>query len=349
MTVGQGALIGALSYVSVGRETTYGTYNTCTAGLEPISFSVKMMKETKILEEITTTRTYGNYIQAGRKLEGGVDFYYSPTNLAANYILHNAMGGGAVTSATATGDTVGSGTFTHTFAINNFDTTYSSLCMNVRKGDSTAGKVYEYSGLRVNDFAMSAELDDALKVSVSLIGKDASITSNDVQSASALTGQTRLSFIGGRFSVEGTFASLTSTSFWHVQSLEFSIKNNLKGDEDARRLGTDTIVVLPPGVAEFELKCSIRFDTTTAYTAMMNGTELAGEFYFEGNTMSGSTLKESVKFKFPKLVISDAGDPEIGGPDEVLKSEVTFAVLKDNSTTTGYAVKALVTNKTTSF
>jgi hypothetical protein len=32
-----------------------------------------------------------------------------------------------------------------------------------------------------------------------------------------------------------------------------------------------------------------------------------------------------------------------------LKSEVTFAVLRDNSSATGYAVKALVNNLTSSF
>lgn len=351
MAVGQGALMSGFSYHAVGRETTYGTYNTCTAGLEVISGSMKLMKETKILEEVSGSRTYANFIQLGRVVEGDLEFYFSTQNLAATYLLHNAFGGGAVVSATATGETASGTAFTHTMSLNNFDTTYSSLCLNVRKGDSASAKVFQYNGVRVNEVVFAAELDEALKVSVNVIGKDATLTSNDVSSAiaSSLLNGTRLAFSGGRFSVESSFASLTSTSFWHVQNMEFSIANNLKADEDSRRLGTDTIDVLPPGIAVINLKCSIRFDTSTAYDAMVNGTQLSAEFEFLGNTMTSSAIKEGIKIQFPKLIVMDAGDPEIGGPDEVLKSEVTFAVLRDSTSATGYAVRALVTNKTSSY
>ena len=141
---------------------------------------------------------------------------------------------------------------------------------------------------------------------------------------------------------------VTSSSFWYVQSMEFKISNNLNSDSTARRIGSDTIDVLPPGLAQFELKATIRFDTTTAYDAMMAGTRLAAEFFCDGVTMTGSKLKSSIKLTMPYVVITDAGDPEIGGPNEVLTSEVTFAVLRD-PTTSGYAVKAVVINDTSSY
>lgn len=348
MSVGQGALVGNLSYVAIGRETTYGTYSTCTAGMNVLSATLKMMKETKILEEIQTSRTNSNFIQLGRTLEASLEGYFSPRNAACNYLLQNAFGGGAVTSATATGDTIGAAVFQHTVDINNFLTTYSSLCINSRKGDATSGKIFEYSGLRVNELTLNAELDEALMMSVSMVGKDATITSNDVSSSLTTATQVPLSFVNGRFSVETTAGSLTSTSFWHVQSMEFKVSNNLNSDSSSRRIGSDTLAVLPAGLAQFELKATLRFDTTTAYDAMMAGTRLAAEFFFEGSTMSGSKLKESIKLTMPYVVISDAGDPEIGGPNEVLTSEVSFAILRD-PTTSGYAVKAVVINDTSSY
>lgn len=348
MAVGQNALMGHASYIAVGREVTYGTYVTATAGLNFLSSSLKIMKETKILEEIQTSRTNSNFIQLGRVIEGDVEFYFSPRSLASNYLLQNAFGGGPITSATATGETVGGGAFTHTLNIANFDATYSSLSINHRKGDSASAKCFEYSGLRVNEFSFSAEIDEPLISTVSLVGKDVSLTTSDVSATLTTSAQVPLSFVNGRFSVETALASLTTTSFWHVQSFEFKIANNLNSDSGSRRIGSDTLQVLPAGLANFELTCTIRFDTSTAYDAMLAGTRLVGEFEFLGDTMTGSTAREGIKITMPNLRITDAGDPEVGGPGEALSSNVVFAVLRD-PTASGYAVRALVTNNTSSY
>lgn len=349
MAVGQGVLVGNLSYLSFGREITYGAYVTGTAALNFMSASLKMTKETKILEEIQTSRTNSNSIGLGRSVEGEVEYIFSPMNLACNYLLQNAFGGGPVTTATATGETVGGLGFQHTIDIANFAATYSSLSCNMRKGQATDGKVFEYCGLRVNELTMKAELDEPLVMSVSMIGKDASITSNDISSSIvSTTNQQPLSFVNGRFSVENSPGSLTSTSFWHVQSFEFKLSNNLNADSGARRIGSDTLQVLPAGMAQFELKATMRFDTTTAYAAMVAGTRLAGEFEFKGDTMTGSAIQQGLKVTMPYLIITDAGDPEVGGPGDQLTSEVTFAVLRD-PTAAGYAVKAVVTNLTSTY
>ena len=130
--------------------------------------------------------------------------------------------------------------------------------------------------------------------------------------------------------------------------MEFVMTNNLLSDSASRRIGSDTLQVLPAGLATFELKATIRFDTTTAFDAMMNNTRLFGEFEFLGDTMSGSALREGIKITMPHLRITDAGDPEISGPNEMLTSEVTFAVPRD-PTASGYAVRAVVTNNTSSY
>lgn len=349
MAVGEGVLVGNLSYIGVGRESTYGTYVTGTAALNFLSASLKTTKEHKVLEEIQTSRTNSNSIGLGRSIEGDIEFYFSPMNLASNYILQNAFGGGPVTSATATGETIGGLGFTHTIDIANFSATYSSLSINMRKGQATDGKVFQFNGLRVNELSLKAELDEALIMSASMIGKDSSITSNDISgSLVSTTNQVPLSFVNGRFSVETATGSLTTTSFWHVQGFEFSLSNNLNADSSARRIGSDVLQVLPAGMAQMELKATIRFDTTTAYDAMLAGTRLAAEFEFLGNTMTGSAVREGIKMTLPYVVIKEAGDPEIGGPGEQLSSEVSFIVLRD-PTASGYAVKARVTNLTSTY
>lgn len=350
MSVGDSVLVGNLSYIAVGREITYGTYVTATAGINFLSASMKAVKETKILEEIQTSRTNSNSIQLGKTVEGDIEMYYSPRNLGVNYLLQNAFGGGPVTTATATGETVGGLAFQHQIDIANFLTTYSSLTMNIRKGQATTGKIFEYSGIRVNELTLKADIDEPLLMSVSLIAKDVTLSANDVSSKlDTITSlQVPLSFVSGRFSVETTVAGLTSTSYWQVQSFEFKISNNLNSDSASRRIGSDVLSVLPAGLAQFALSAQIRFDTTTAFDAMMAGTRLAAEFYFEGATMTGSAVKESIKVTMPYVMVSDAGDPEISSAQDPLTSQVTFAVLRD-PTTSGYAVRAVVTNLTSTY
>ena len=93
----------------------------------------------------------------------------------------------------------------------------------------------------------------------------------------------------------------------------------------------------------------MRFDTLTAYNAMLNETQLSAQLSFQGPTITGSSLRQEIKINMPRIYINDAGDPEVGGPDEILKAEVSCTVLRDDTTSTGYAVQALVKNKTASY
>lgn len=348
MADGQNANVGLFSYLAIGRETTFKTYNTCTAGLLFLSHSMKTMQETKILEHISTSRTYADRVALGKTVEGDVEFYVAADSDACQYMLQNAMGGGTISTATATGDTTGGGVLEHTYSVNNFDTTYSSLCLNSKKGDNTHGKIWEYSGVRVGEMTLSGEVDEALMASMSLVGCDSTTTANSLTALFPNVTQTALNFTNMRLSVETTFASLTASSFWHVQSFEWGINNNLKSDSDSRRIGSALLDVLPPGVAAFTFNFSMRFDTLTAYNAMLNETQLAAQLAFQGATYSGSTIRREIAIDMPRIFISDAGDPEIGGPDEILKAEVTAVVLRDQ-TTGGYAARMRVRNKTTSY
>jgi len=344
MAVGQGSLISPLSYLGLGRETTYGTVTTCTAALNFVSASLKTLKETKILEQVETSRTYSKRIGLGKVIEGEMEFYVDANNTAFAYLMENAFGG-AITSATANG-----AAFTHTFQIGNVaDLSYTSLCINSRKGESSGGMVFEYSGARVNEFNFSSELDEALKCTSALIIKDSTMTSNDV--ASALTGRQTscLNFDNGRLSIESTVAALTTTSFWHIQSVEFGLSNNLKGDSESRRIGSDTLQVLPTGMANITLNFTMRFDTTTAYDAMLAETKLSAQIEFLGDTLTGSTDREGLRMDFPEIYISDAGDPAIGGPDEIISAEITCMVLRDDSSASGYALQSVLTNLVSSY
>lgn len=344
MAVGSGAITSFDSYLAVGKETTYGTAVTTTAGIPFISSSLKTLQEGKILEQIETSRVYSQQIRMGKVIEGEVEGYFYPALTGCAYLLQSGFGMPVVTSATATGETTGGGGFTHTFLLGQYVGTYSSLSLNNRKGDSASAKVFKYTGMKVNELTFSAELDEALKYTVSLVGKDSTSGATDISSAITLSAMSPLSFVNGRISVEGSVGSLTSASYWHVQSVSFGVNNNLKSDAESRRIGSDTLDVLPVGIANLPLTLTMRYDTTTAYDAMLANSTFSVELEFLGPTITGSVARQGIKFIYPVVKINDAGDPEIGGPDEILSSEVVCNVLRDASSAGGYAIRAELTN-----
>lgn len=348
MPVGQGALIGGLSYIALGREVTFGTYSTCTALLPCLSFSLALKTEDKILEQIERSRTYSQHTEQVEKVDGDVSFYFQPQLDACAFMLQNAFVG-TVTSATATGETAGGLAFTHTFNIGDDYQSYPSLCINARKGPSTGGKIFEYAGVRVGEVMFAAEINEPLKCNVGLVALSGTVTANTVLTTTMQTATSALSFVDGRFSVETSFASCTSTSFWHVQSVEFGWNNNLKSDLAAGRIGSKTLTVLPAGMAVFTLRAKIRFDTTTAWDAMRAGTKLAAQLEFLGPTCTTSSIRQGLKVNFPVVYVHMAGEPTIGGPNEMLTSDVEFHVLRQDDTTTGFAAQALLTNNKSSY
>lgn len=347
MAVGDSALLAGLSYLGIGRETALGVFNTALAGLDFMSHSIKTQKDSKILEQIERSRTLSKRLHLSKQIGGEISWLFRPMETADCYLLQNAFGGAVVSSATVTGETTGGGAKDHVITLGNFNLTYSSLCINTRRGGSTNGKITQYHGVRVNEFTLSGGVDEAVMCSVSVICKDSTSVSSDVETQFTSSSNPILSFVDARFSIEPSFASLTSSSFWHVQNFEFKLKNNLKSGNEARRIGSDTLVVLPPGIQSYELSADIRFDTTTAFDAMIAATKLAGEIECLGPTISGSVARQGLLIEFQKLYVKDAGDPEISGPDGILTSKVTFDVLRDESAS-GYAVRATVTNNMTS-
>lgn len=339
MAVGQGALVSGFSYVALSKEATFGTYATCTSAIEFNSFKMTTTKERKILEQVSLKRFQAKSIGLGKKTEGEIEFYFVPDLTSSGLIIQNAFGG-SLTTATVTAAT----SFTHTYAVGNMDASCPSLSINCRYGDSSAAKIFNYAGVRVNELGFKAEIDDALICTAGLITLSATNTGTDVSSALTVSTANPLSFVGGRVSVEGTLASLTSSTFWHVQSVEYKHSNNLKADNDCRRIGSDELQAIVLGQASAELTVTLRFDTLTAYNAMMAQTQFAAEFEFTGETIAASTLPKSLKLQFPKVFIKSAPEPEIGGPDEVLKTTVVFDVMRDDSSAGGYAVQAILTN-----
>ncbi len=351
LTLGADKIMALESYVGIGAESTWGTYATSTAQLLFESASLTKKRTSKVIEEIVSnsSRTYQSRVNLGIMVDGEISFNYRADCDACNLFLINGLGG-AVASATISA----AASYLHTIDIGDMDfntnsssSTIKGLSLNMRKGDGNTGKVFEYHGLRVNELMFNAEIDETLKVNAGLIGKDSTQNSNDISANLTCPDENPLIFTDGRISVELTTTSLLTTASWHVQSAEWGITNNLKGDTESRRIGSETLDVLPPSVANLTLNVNMRFDTVTAYNAFMDGTKYSAEIEFTGATLAGSTLQRYVNFRMPKLYIREGAEPEIGGPDEILTTNIVFDVLCDSCS--GYSMQAKVQNGTENY
>ena len=350
ISIGSSQIMAMNSYCGLGKETSWGTGVTCTNQLFFESASITKKQNSKILEEIVrgSSRAYTDRVLTSVMVDGELTGNFRADEDSCILLLGNALGG-AITSSTVSAASC----FLHTINIgdmqNNTNTAgaaFQGISINLKKG-GTDGKVFEYIGCRVNELMFTAEIDEPLKFSATLIGKDATLTTNDISSVMTNTTCDPLMFSGGRISIELTTTSLATAASWHVQSIEFGISNNLKSDTEAREIGSDTLSILPPGVANITLNCSMRFDTTTAWSAMMAGTKYSAQLEFVGATISGAGSKQYLQLNFPKIYIREGAEPEIGGPDEILKTDLVFDVLCDS--VTGYAMNALVQNGTASY
>ena len=127
-----------------------------------------------------------------------------------------------------------------------------------------------------------------------------------------------------------------------------TINNNLESGAPARELGSNVLTVLPAKRREIEFKITQRFDTSTTFDRFIQATQGAAELFFSGESITAEHNHE-MTIRMPKL-FNNTPEPELGGPDEILSSEITFDVLNnDPNTTTGRAIGLTVQNATISY
>ena len=325
------------SYVAVGKETTYGTYASATTAIEALSCSFKTERKSEKLETMFKSRGYAKRVLLDKMVAGSLDMFLHPDESAL--ILANALGGAVVSTASGTA-------YNHSMSAGNFDTSTAilGLSFNVRKGDE---HVMRYSGGKVNSLKISGKVGEVVKMSADIIFKDSTTLSDDISTSLSVTSIAPFTFVDGVFRYTNAEASLTSTVEEKIQGFELTISNGLK-PEDGRELGSAVLSVLPATRRTIELKITQRFDTTTTLDRHLQATIGAAELLFTGESITSEHGYE-MRFRFPKLYQNTA-DPELGGPEDILKSEISYDVVLDNpNTTTGRDIGVTVVNTRASY
>lgn len=339
MAVGDSAESSIRSYIAYGKETTYGTYASATTSIEALSCSFRTDIDSIKLESFgTTSRNFTKRVQTDKKVGGTLEQYLHP--IESVLLFSNALGGPLVTTSLTSAAT-------HSLSSGNFDTSTAilGLSFNERKG-SNSNHVFRYSGGRVNSLAISAEVGQPVKLSAEIMFMDSTLGSDDISATLSISSVAPFIYHQGVYRYQATEAAAqTTTAEERIQSFEMTINNNL---EEGRELGRQTLRTLPPKRQDIELTINQRWDTTTTYNRFIQATQGSIEFVFTGQSISAEH-NNKLTIRLPK-VFQNSSDPEIGGPDELLNSEISFDVLNDNpNTTTGKAIGVTFINAITTY
>jgi hypothetical protein len=336
MAQGDSARAVVQSYVTIGREASFGTYQSVTtsmAAIEALSCSFKTDIVSQKIPSLSTNRGPHRRVQLDKNVQGTLEQNLHP--IESVLPMAAALGGGISTAS-------GSGTsYIHTMISGNFDQSISSVCFNLKKAGS--GQTWRYLGGRVNSMKMTANVGEPVKMSYDFVFKDSTALTEDLSGILTMTSVLPLTYVEGVYKYSG--------GAQYIQGFELTVNNNLKSDKDARGLGSRTLNVLPATNRDVEFKIMQRIDTTTAYDTFINATNAAVNIKFTSQNLISASASSNyyVEIDLPK-VYYNSPDAELKGPGDILTAEIPFDVVVDNpNTTTGYDVKVTVKNNVASY
>lgn len=339
MAVGDSAQTAIDSHVAIFAETTFGT-NPNTAGtnstfIEFLSNSFKIETESQKLESLGVRGSLKR-VQLNKNVTGALETHLHPRDSVL--MLANAMGGGINTASLT------AGAFTHSISAGVMDTAPTSIAFNVKKGNQNFG----YLGGRVNQVTITANVGELVTCNYEFVMKDGTIGATDITSSLSITSVLPFTFVNGVYRYQATEAAAdTTTAEEPIQGFELTINNNLKSDADARELGTNLLTVLPPTRKNVEFKINQRFDTTTTFNRFIQATQGSVELKFTGASITAEANYDC-EIRLPK-VFANTPDPEIPGPADIIKSEITYDVVVDTGTASGREIGLTVINDVSAY
>lgn len=345
MTVGAGGQTGVKSYMALFLESSLGSMDfASTTGnaytLEPLSIGFKTEIVSMKLDAISANRGYTKRVQTDKSVGGTLEHYLHPTE--SPLLLSAALGGAISSSAGSTG------VYIHSISAGNFPETNGSVAFLVRKGDEWH---HCYYGGRVNSMKITAVIGEPVKCSYDFVFINSEQTGSAVSIETSLSVSTLMPFVytDGVFRYHNTEASIgTTTVEEHITGFELTVNNNIVTDANARALGTNTLIVLPPGRRDIEFKVTQRFDTTLAYDRFIANTMGVIELNFEGASLSATKFLQC-QIRLPK-VYHNSPDFEVASAGDMLMQEIDFAVLVDAPmTTTGRDIGITILNGVDSY
>ena len=343
MTIGADARLGYDSALGIADESTYGTANTSAALGGFIKFNSEGLKEniTEVLiPTINTTRAYIDRFQANVEVSGPVEYPLHHTD-GLKFIKH--VMGGTITTAT-NGVNL---SYTHNIIPDDNLTpianivTATSLTIAVRRGSD---QNRQYAGIKVNQMTISGKIGQTVQCTVDLIGQKSATIATISANSPTFTAGLPFTFKDVHFYEAASIGALTTTSGEQmITGFDLVVNNNIAAGDEVRRLGTNTVALLPPGgMKDITLNVMQRNDTTTALNNFLNGTPSAILIVMDNGVTIGAAGSStySMRIELPKCYYNE-NESNVGGAG-ILTKTIPLRCISDS--TTGNDITIRITN-----
>lgn len=301
-------LFGHGAFIALGKETTWGNAVSTTISnrINSVSLQKTQERNRKANLSVPSSGVLGEVFDGFTIVEGNIEMplYYQGQGL----LLEMAFGG----SVTTTG---ASAPYTHTF---DPDIDLGSATIEVQRGTGITNQMELFTGVKIQQLAISAEAGGEVTASIDFIGKTSNQRTTNISSSFG-SGASILHFHAGTLDFDG--------QNYNVRSMTFTINNNL---ERRNLLGSKLTAEQSVGdVREITLEATLDTENDVLQRAYINGTQ-------SDVTLSFTSGSDSLQFTLTNAIITEHSDPvtAFGRVEQTL----TFTGLADSSNVGGKIV-----------
>lgn len=277
-TVANGTYAMGLNHLDSGTLCE-AIYNAIVAAEAAGTYTVLFNNSTK---KITITRSAGTFELMWKTGTNGSDGNDTHIGTLIGF-SDSADDTGAVTY---TGDSAVTLVYQHVIKIK--DELPTSLSLEINRGY----KAFYPTGMKIDKFEMSAELNSFLKVTCGVIGREVLFCSKTTETLPSVA---PFNYTHGAFTY--------NNSSTNVKNISFSLNNNL--NKDRFFIGSRyTSEPTRAGKLEVTGKFTVEFDSTDLYDDFRAATSRALVLLFTGGTISGKTQSYTLQIDMPAIKLT---------------------------------------------
>lgn len=287
-----------------GEETTWGTPVTISKFLEIVSESLTLDAQRQYSNTIRNTRSRQKqlYIATRRGIGGDVNFEFLVLGLG-QWIKHAL---GSVTSA----QQGGTAAYLHTFTLT--DVLPVGLTLEVER----QAQYHTYTGCRVTSLTLEAAVDQILRMTASVVGKDETISASGA-SPTFPSANELLVFTQGIFKIDTVETS--------IREFRVTIDNRIRDDD--YRLGSMTRASLDARARQVSGSFRMPYEAVAQYQKFRDFTPAALNLKFTGSLISGAYYN-ALEIELP-VVYYTGETPTLRGAEEEIELSVPFEAFRD--------------------
>lgn len=319
------AKVGYKTYVGFGQEATFGTAVAPVKYVEYNSEGFKVEIEELLNDAINGTPQYKKRLRGNKTITGSVEFPLVPGSELI--FLDSAF---SLLSRT----TLTTGVYKYVFGgRSSVMDTGSQLTFQVCRDTADTLSTFNYTGCKVGDISFNCAVNETLKCSVNVTGKD-EVAANTISTAAYRT-YNPYYFKGATVSIAN---SISVTTVACIDSWSVNVTNNLLTDRCLD--GSTTVSLIEGGMQDITYDMSGRYIDNGNYNRFLNGTPTYIKADFDTGVTIASTYTHKITFESYNAYFNGS-TPNVGSAGDLIKQSINARAIFDTASTSSILISVI--------